>query len=50
VHWRAVLVENKRVNGRPKQGHVAYVVGLTESALVSVSKVMKHERSDARAT
>jgi hypothetical protein len=33
VHWRAILVENKRVNGNPKQEHVAYVIGFTESAL-----------------
>ena len=33
MHWRAILVENKRVDGRPKQEHVAYVVGFTESAL-----------------
>jgi hypothetical protein len=34
VHWRAILVENKRVCN-PKQEHIAYVVGFTESALQS---------------
>jgi hypothetical protein len=33
MHWRAILVENKRINDRPKQEHIAYVVGFTESAL-----------------
>jgi hypothetical protein len=32
VHWSAILVENKRIKGRPTQQHIAYVVGFTESA------------------
>ncbi len=31
VHWSAVLVENKRVNGKPVQRHIAYLVGFTDS-------------------
>ncbi len=33
VHWSAIVVENVRVNGRPKQQHIAYVAGFTESAI-----------------
>jgi hypothetical protein len=32
-HWRAVLVENVRVNGIPTQKHIAYLGGITESAI-----------------
>src|SRR5262249_1486879 len=32
-HWRAILVENVRVDGKPTQRHVAYLAGFTESAL-----------------
>ena len=33
VHWRAILVENVRVYGKPRQQHIAYVAGFTESAV-----------------
>jgi hypothetical protein len=32
VHWSAIIVESARVDGRPVQRHVAYLVGFTESA------------------
>jgi hypothetical protein len=32
-HWRATVVESVRVNGRPTQLHVAYLGGITESAI-----------------
>jgi hypothetical protein len=32
THWRAVLVESVRVDGKPRQRHIAYLVGFTESA------------------
>lgn len=39
VHWSAVLVENVRVGGKPRQKHVAYLVGFTESqAAVSLNQ------------
>jgi hypothetical protein len=33
VHWRATLAECVWVNGRPRQRHVAYLGGITESAI-----------------
>ena len=33
VHWAAILAEATRVNGKPKQEHVAYLGGITESAI-----------------
>jgi hypothetical protein len=30
VHWRAILVENVRVDGKPTQWHIAYLGGITE--------------------
>jgi hypothetical protein len=30
VHWRAFLVENVRVDGKPTQRHIAYLGGITE--------------------
>jgi hypothetical protein len=30
VHWRAILVENVRVDGKPTQRHIAYLGGITE--------------------
>ena len=33
ARWSAVLVENERVDGQPKQRHIAYLVGFTESAV-----------------
>ena len=32
THWRAVLVESTRVDGKPRLQHIAYLVGFTESA------------------
>jgi hypothetical protein len=32
-HWSAVLVENVRIKGKPTQRHVAYLGGITESAI-----------------
>jgi ClpX C4-type zinc finger len=31
IHWSAVAVENKRINGKPTQRHIGYIVGFTES-------------------
>jgi hypothetical protein len=31
VHWAAVLVENKWIDGRPIQQHVAYLGGITQA-------------------
>jgi hypothetical protein len=33
IHWRAILVENTRVDGKPRQKHIAYLVGFTESRI-----------------
>ena len=33
VHWAAILVEAVRIDGRPKQQHVAYLGGITDSAI-----------------
>jgi hypothetical protein len=33
VHWRAILVENVRVGGKPVQQHVAYLGGITDSGI-----------------
>jgi hypothetical protein len=32
THWSAIAVENKRINGKPTQRHIGYIVGFTESA------------------
>ena len=32
-HWAVILVENARVNGKPTQRHVAYLGGITDSAI-----------------
>ena len=32
MHWRAILVESVRVDGKPRQRHVAYLAGFTNSA------------------
>jgi hypothetical protein len=31
--WRAILVKSVRVDGKPKQQHIAYLAGFTESGL-----------------
>ena len=33
THWRAILVQSARVNGKPTQRHIAYLAGFTESAI-----------------
>ena len=33
IYWSAILVENVRVKGKPTQRHVAYLGGITESAM-----------------
>jgi hypothetical protein len=33
VHWAAIIVESVRVDGKPTQRHVAYLGGITESAI-----------------
>ena len=33
IYWSAILVENVRVKGKPAQRHVAYLGGITESAM-----------------
>ena len=30
VHWRAILIENVRVDGKPTQRRIAYLGGITE--------------------
>ena|SRR6186997_231153 len=32
MHWRAILVESARIDGKPRQRHIAYLAGFTESA------------------
>ena len=32
THWRAILVESARIDGKPRQRHIAYLAGFTESA------------------
>jgi hypothetical protein len=33
MHWAAILSESERVDGKPVQRHIAYLGGLTESAI-----------------
>jgi hypothetical protein len=33
VHWSAIIIESVRVGGKPRQRHVAYLGGITESAI-----------------
>ena len=33
IHWRAIIVEPVHVDGKPRQRHIAYLVGFTESAI-----------------
>jgi hypothetical protein len=35
IGWSAILVESVRVDGKPKQQHVAYLAGFTESAIAA---------------
>jgi hypothetical protein len=46
VHWSAILCESKRVDGKPRQQHVAYVVGFDESLTkVPIQQVYVWERA-----
>jgi hypothetical protein len=36
VHWSAILVEALRVKGKPVQQYIAYLGGITESAIAIV--------------
>jgi hypothetical protein len=38
VHWAAVLVENKWIDGRPTQQHLAYLGGITQADARSAAK------------
>ena len=31
VHWAAILVESKRIKGKPTQQHIAFLIGFTKS-------------------
>jgi len=33
IHWSAIIVENMRIDGKPRQLHVPYLAGFTESAI-----------------
>jgi len=33
THWAAILAESSRVDGKPTQRHIAYLGGITESAI-----------------
>ena len=33
IRWMAVLAETKRVDGKPQQRHIAYLGGITDSAM-----------------
>src|SRR5262249_49732539 len=33
VHWAAIVVENVRIDGKTTQRHIAYLGGITESAI-----------------
>ncbi len=33
THWAAILVESRRIGGRPRQHHVAYLGGICQSAI-----------------
>jgi len=38
VHWRAILVESVRINGKPTQRHIAYLLEFPESVLALDAK------------
>ena len=33
THWAAILAESSRIDGKPTQRHIAYLGGITESAI-----------------
>lgn len=37
-HWRAIAVESVRVDGKPRQRHVAYLGGITESGMAILNQ------------
>ena len=38
THWAAILVESHRVDGKPRQRHIAYLGGIGETSLVDERK------------
>lgn len=38
VHWAAIVVENVRVRSKPTQRHVAYLGGITDSAIAILAQ------------
>ena len=36
IHWAAILLESKRIKGKPKQRHIAYIGGITASAIDTI--------------
>jgi hypothetical protein len=48
LHWRAILVESKRVDGKPRQIHVAYLAGFIRHNLRGSGRVWLWERIDRR--
>ena len=38
THWAAILVESHRVDGKPRQRHIAYLGGINETSLVDQRK------------
>jgi hypothetical protein len=49
THWRAILVESVRIDGKPRLRHVAYICGFTESAATVLGERRElWDRVDAR--
>ena len=49
LHWRAILVESKRIDGKPRQIHVAYLAGFLRHGLRRVeNRVRLWERIERR--
>jgi hypothetical protein len=38
IHWAAILAESTRIHGRPRQQHIAYLGGITNSAIEIVAQ------------
>ena len=36
IHWAAILLESKRIKGKPTQRHIAYIGGITDSAIAII--------------
>jgi hypothetical protein len=46
VHWNAVLVESRRVNGKPRQHHLANLCGFTEHQIkIPIQQIYVWERA-----